>query len=358
MKKILYFLALSFIITSASAVASTDDFPDWDFDSNGRGAEVELEYDKKNVKDGDVAICITPDSNSGEYKISQTVNTQVGKKYTFSANIKGKPKGVKLYVGSVEKTLFNGTWNNYISQSVKNYEATSQTTTVSIVISDNTEILYLDSMSFTDDETSENLLKNNSFEAGKDTTPPAEVSGIDITPGIGSLTIRWVDPQDADFEKVIITPLNTENEPDGEPVEIEKGVKKAEITGLLQYTEYSFLIQTVDNTLGTVSEGVIITEKTAGATYIASDYIIESGKVTCNVKNLTEEEFTAELFMFVYDKDGKLDSVISSQIQPIEQGKDIDLTVQYTIPQDGYAEIFLWDGMFKMRSLKESQVIE
>ncbi len=75
-----------------------------------------------------------------------------------------------------------------------------------------------------------------------DTTPPAEVSGLNAILNDGQVTLNWTDPADDDFKKVKITYTPGGNT----ATEIVKGIQTLIITGLTNGTEYTFTVKTVD----------------------------------------------------------------------------------------------------------------
>lgn len=103
-----------------------------------------------------------------------------------------------------------------------------------------------------------------------DTTPPAKVTNLRVTPGNGLVTLNWTDPTDGDFNKVEITVI-----PQGTTVmEVGKGGQTAVITGLTNGTEYNFSIRTVDingNASVGVAVGPVVPEApAASAVYMTS----------------------------------------------------------------------------------------
>jgi chitodextrinase len=91
-----------------------------------------------------------------------------------------------------------------------------------------------------------------------DTTPPAEVSSLATTPGVGFMTLSWTDPSDSDFNHVEITHADAGG---STPVVIAKGLGTASITALAYSTSYTFIIKTVDNA-GNKSTGAAKTATT------------------------------------------------------------------------------------------------
>jgi chitodextrinase len=89
---------------------------------------------------------------------------------------------------------------------------------------------------------------------GDDTTPPAEVSGLNAAPGEGQIVLTWTGPADEDFDHVEIdfTPAATGLE---QPITVVRGVQRRIITGLANETYYTFTVKTVD-AAGNQSAGV------------------------------------------------------------------------------------------------------
>lgn len=82
-----------------------------------------------------------------------------------------------------------------------------------------------------------------------DTAAPQEVTGAKISAGDEKLKITWIDPEDDDFDHIVITgnDITTQN--------ITKGTQTATIAGLKNSTEYTFTIMTVD-AKGNASSGI------------------------------------------------------------------------------------------------------
>jgi predicted phage tail protein len=88
----------------------------------------------------------------------------------------------------------------------------------------------------------------------RDTTPPANVSGLDKTVGNGQTVLTWTDPADADFDHVEIT-----WEPGGSsPQTVPKGTESY-TASLTNGSEYTFTVKTVD-TAGNKSNGAAAPE--------------------------------------------------------------------------------------------------
>lgn len=308
------------LLGASVSYAAESDFPGWSFAVIGSGAKAEIVYDKAYVQNGDAAMKITPETGEGEYVIYQNVTLVPGEKYTMSVNVRGKTRGVYVSADGEKLTVPNGTFNKYRALK-KEWTAASDSAKLEIVVGGGTEQLYLDNLSLVKSGDTANLLKNADFEEGADRTPPAEVTDLSATEGIGSITVRWQDPADEDFDKVILTTYDSEDNKIGEPREIAKGIEKAEIDGLAEWTDYKFVLQTVDNTLANTSAGVIITAHSLGATYTASDYEYSSGVVSSEVENVTEDNFSAELVVLSYNADGTLQKVTSSGKIAIEKGE-------------------------------------
>jgi hypothetical protein len=95
-----------------------------------------------------------------------------------------------------------------------------------------------------------------------DTTPPAEVTGLNGTPGNGAVTLFWTDPADDDLNYIEITWT-------GGSVTVEKSAaanraNSKTVTGLINGTAYTFTVRAVDSSVNK-SQGV-----TTSATPIAN----------------------------------------------------------------------------------------
>lgn len=86
-----------------------------------------------------------------------------------------------------------------------------------------------------------------------DSTPPAEVTSLNVQHNDSELMLTWVDPADADFNHVEITGTPTI----GGTKTFVKGKQTGILHGLTNGTSYSLTIKTVDN-LGNKSTGLTI----------------------------------------------------------------------------------------------------
>lgn len=98
------------------------------------------------------------------------------------------------------------------------------------------------------------------FEVKADIPPPAEVDKLNVTPGDAKLDLSWVDPKDADLDKIRIRWWKTkvevgETAVDENVYEVKKGVQEYTITGLTNDTEYTVKVTTVDKA-GNESKGI------------------------------------------------------------------------------------------------------
>ncbi len=83
-----------------------------------------------------------------------------------------------------------------------------------------------------------------------DLVPPAEITELSSIPADGQITLRWIDPTDADFEYVEITFISGDS-----AMNVEQGVQVATITHLTNGASYVFALRTVDHS-GNKSAGV------------------------------------------------------------------------------------------------------
>ena len=86
-----------------------------------------------------------------------------------------------------------------------------------------------------------------------DSTPPGEVIGLSADVGDTFVTLSWVEPSDADLEKIKLSYV-----PGGlTAVEVSQGTTSYTFTGLLNGTEYTFIAQTIDSA-GNISSGASV----------------------------------------------------------------------------------------------------
>ncbi|GHU99131.1 hypothetical protein FACS189483_08020 [Spirochaetia bacterium] len=95
---------------------------------------------------------------------------------------------------------------------------------------------------------------DNGTTTTPDTTAPAEVGGLNATPGNKQVYLSWTDPADSDFAKVVITYTNGT----AQSVDVAMGTEFAIISGLTNGTAYTFTVKTV-NTSGNSSAGTPVT---------------------------------------------------------------------------------------------------
>jgi chitodextrinase len=78
-----------------------------------------------------------------------------------------------------------------------------------------------------------------------DTTPPANVTGLDATPGNGQATLTWTTPTDNDLAslEITFTPAVTGID---QPITVAKSLQSQVVTGLANGTEYTFTVIAVD----------------------------------------------------------------------------------------------------------------
>ncbi len=89
-----------------------------------------------------------------------------------------------------------------------------------------------------------------------DTSPPAEVTGLDGIAGSGQVTLTWVDPADADLNHIEITHTSSGGTT---PIIIAEGVQIAVVNGLANGVSVTFMVKTVD-TSSNKSNGVQTTD--------------------------------------------------------------------------------------------------
>lgn len=95
----------------------------------------------------------------------------------------------------------------------------------------------------------------------EDITPPDEVSSIVKNNLNGTIEFSWVDPTNVDFRHVEIS--WTPADGPAQPKIVEKGTNSASITGLIEGTEYTYTIKTVDLS-GNASAGIEIDDNNSG----------------------------------------------------------------------------------------------
>jgi len=108
----------------------------------------------------------------------------------------------------------------------------------------------------------ETKILGTSSNSGGDTTPPADVSNLKATPSDGSVSLSWTNPQDNDFNHVVISYSGGSQT---------TSATSANITGLTNGNSYTFTVVAYDNT-GNASQGVSVTS-TPSATIYPSDII-------------------------------------------------------------------------------------
>lgn len=96
-------------------------------------------------------------------------------------------------------------------------------------------------------------------ETARDTTPPAEISGLGVSPGNQSVVFSWTPPLDEDFDHVEITwsPGGTN------ALSVPKGTNTKTVASLVNGRTYTFTLKTVD-TAGNKSSGINQNSSPAG----------------------------------------------------------------------------------------------
>lgn len=353
-----FFIFLLAVLALIPFTAHADDFPGWDISGDG---EVQIVYD--NVGSGTAAMHIIRSDDDAPLVIRQEVSgLESGRSYYWQYWVKGDSKvELEMTMSGIDTSLkiaARPSSNGTVRRATREYSG--QATAAELVITVTGEAdFYLDSvMLCEDDENGESLILNGDFEDGRDMTPPAEVSGLYAQPAAGEITLRWTDPQDEDLSSVLVYMLDNNEELLIE--EVDKGVQKAVISELVSGDEYTFIIKTKDAPLGNISEGVKISAVPEYVSYAVSEYIIEENRISAEIANYLSDGLTAELAVLVYNA-GQLVGVYSSGEIPIPMDGEAH-TVEIVsdasiIPEGCSAKIFLWDGLFKMNSLKPMQQI-
>ncbi|MFH2115439.1 MAG: DUF4959 domain-containing protein, partial [Spirochaetota bacterium] len=105
-------------------------------------------------------------------------------------------------------------------------------------------------------DTSNNVSTTESASAmpvsGIDETPPANVTGLEATPGDGKVVLSWTNPEDTDLNYIVITHDQTGG---SNPVIVAKGALGATIYGLTNGVLHTFTVKAVDEA-GNHSTGV------------------------------------------------------------------------------------------------------
>lgn len=90
---------------------------------------------------------------------------------------------------------------------------------------------------------------------GIDSTPPAEVSDLRVTPGDGCLKLDWNEPNDPDFAKIVIYYKEVDAGIYSISEEVYKGTTSCTISNLISGKTYAIKVVTVDN-VGNQSSGI------------------------------------------------------------------------------------------------------
>ena len=114
-------------------------------------------------------------------------------------------------------------------------------------------------------------------EENEDTTLPGQVDSAEAIAQDQSVLIKWTDPTDTDFEKVVITYTNDIEY----NIDVMAGVQEKIIEGLTNDQEYTFKLKTVDKS-GNESFELTLTSTPELTIYTISGFEIENGtyKVT------------------------------------------------------------------------------
>lgn len=99
----------------------------------------------------------------------------------------------------------------------------------------------------------ENLLQNPGFESS---IPPGEAQNIEVEYGVGSMSISWTNPTDADYKKAVIYQAS-DGQAQNVIAEVQNPLNTYTIQNLSDNTPYKYIIKTCD-TAGDESEGTEI----------------------------------------------------------------------------------------------------
>jgi hypothetical protein len=105
-----------------------------------------------------------------------------------------------------------------------------------------------------------------------DTTPPADITNLNVAPGDGQADLTWTNPADEDFDHVVITVSPPAGS--GQPITVAGELQSHTITDLANGTTYTFTVAAVDtagNKSGPIAKTAIpVDPVSAIAEYLAA----------------------------------------------------------------------------------------
>jgi chitodextrinase len=131
----------------------------------------------------------------------------------------------------------------------------------------------------------------------EDTTPPANVAGLQAEAGNAQAILTWTDPADADFDHLEIT----FSPGVAQPITVAKGTQSRTITGLTNGTRYTFTVIAVDAS----------NNKSSGATATATPEAPVEDQTAADLIRMGSERLVAQsydsavqFYESAYEKDG------------------------------------------------------
>lgn len=153
-------------IGPSDAMLYTPDFDNWE--TGGKGSPVyEISQDNAIYKEGTSSVkIVTSSENTGAVTLTQKVAVEPGKKYIFTAYVRSATKATQISLsvdGFASDLSLNGRYDMKKFGAEYTAPEGAEYTTVGFRIAGSADI-NIDSVSFTEENGTENLLKNGSFE--------------------------------------------------------------------------------------------------------------------------------------------------------------------------------------------------
>lgn len=354
--------------------------PNDNIDSHKNGIKVTTDRNVVEEGNGALRIFIEQQMDGLNYQAVQNVPAlETGKKYVLTGRFSVPVNNSRFRIRFGSENLVNigevvdklGEWADFEYEfefNFSNKNFTIQAWGTGDLYADNVslrEILYEE-----DGETvsgyGDELLVNGNFEDDLDLTPPSDITDVSVSNLDSGAVIKWINPQDEDFEMVYVYS-------DAEGVETFVGsVTGSEytISGLTNNETYNLILKAVDAT-GNISTGVAAVlqpiadaVKYTSPTFYINDVVtdaISEGTLKASMQfknNRMPEDYSVELILVLL-KDGALSDIKSNYIivSPSEENRPYtELSVEIDVPEgDGYsAELYVWDSITGMEAVTDA----
>lgn len=313
-KKLSILIGLCLACTSLTAFAKESVISDWTINKSGLYS-YDVICDRENVSDGgsnSLRMYIEKEADNGYIEIRSTgvlpeKNTDYVLEFDYKSDSEDETIDTTVYAGNAtrnfiasdKRTLSGGSeWMRYSAEFTTSTQAV---VTVRIKLSENQTNLWVDNISLSKKDATENILFNPDMNTDLDVAPSgvSELTHSDVY--ADDITVSWVNPGDTDLDYIVVKDVLTDEE-----TVFEKNVTSFVVEGAIRGREYCYKVMAVD--------------------------------VDGNYSEPAEISFIAEVLEFKIDEavvteaDGKVKVSVSALNNKITEGKKITLVA------------FLYDG--------------